>query len=131
MNKIPPDEDVQVLFFINSNGFDKGFYDWVGRNDLYYIQQFFSNRIDFNIANPEVYLEKNQLKKYDVPFYRYWSIVNYWRKKSGKKDVTEFVEHFKIRYLYLDTKVELPLSIRAIIKEELISKEGKRFIVLK
>jgi hypothetical protein len=131
IKNIPLNKDVQILYFINENGFSEGFYDWVGSNDLYYIQQFSSNRIDFNIGNPEVYLNQNSLRKFDVPFYSYWSVVNYWRNKTGKKDIVDFIKEYKIHYLYLDSNVSLPKSLQNSVLNQIINKKGRKFITLK
>jgi hypothetical protein len=128
--EIKSDHLVQILFFINDDGFGEGFYNWVGRNDLYPLQQLSSQRIEFNLGNPEVYLKNNTLIKSDKQFYEYWSVLNYWRKKTGKLPVEDFVSSYKINYLYLDSKVSIPSGLKSKIKRIIESKDGRKFITI-
>ena len=128
--EIKSDHLVQILFFINDDGFGEGFYNWVGRNDLYPLQQLSSQRIEFNLGNPEIYLKNNTLIKSDKQFYEYWSVLNYWRKKTGKLPVEDFVSSYKINYLYLDSKVSIPSGLKSKIKRIIENKDGRKFITM-
>ena len=129
-NLLKNQQSVSILFFLNEDAFDKKFYNWVGRNDLFPLEQLIDQRVEFNIGNPEKYLINNTLLKYDRTFYYFWSALNYWRLKTGEVNVDEFIVRFNIKYLYLDTKVHLPHVLQSRVKSIIKNKSGKRFVSL-
>jgi hypothetical protein len=128
--EVKGDSSIQILFLINENEFESRFYNWVGRNDLFCLQQLMSQRVEFNIGNPEKYLKNNTLLKFDSTFYYYWSALNYWRLKTGEVNLDKFIDRFNIKYLYLDSKVAIPNVLQSRIRNVIKNKSGKRFITL-
>jgi hypothetical protein len=129
--EIKGDSSIHILFFINKHKIESGFYGWVRRNHLFPLEQLIPQRIEFNIGNPEVYLQKKKISSSDKTLYYFLTAINQWRKKTKRTyDLNQFIIKFKIKYLYLDSGVKIPIEFRSKIRNIYISKSRERFITL-
>jgi len=82
-------------------------------SEIFQLTQVSNKKFLFPIGNPELYKQYKSINySDDQSFYNSLTPVNVWKCKSEHNNLLNFIEHFKIKYLYFKKTVNIPQFIK-------------------
>ncbi len=133
-NEMSYDEAREILVFNSREDFYKGvLHWWFVKFDLFKLNMLKNKQFVYTLANPYFYEFNIDIKDYNQNTLKKMPIEIY-KKNNPGKDVYDFINEFKIKYLYFRSGVRKKyknLISKLKIKRQIFSEKDDIFIVLK